>query len=634
MKLIQLSALLLFITFYTSCGVSDKEEMIDASNVTEESSVCQRIWTEDEIDYHTLSNYMDVYVSHIHLDVEISFAEKKLFGSATHTIENPCNKDIIVFDSRSLDIASITLNEGEEATYEIGDLDELLGQSITVHINENTESVTINYSTTKGTRALDWLAPAQTADKQNPFMYTQGQAVLTRTWLPCQDTPGRRITYSAKIKVPSHLMAVMSASNPTVKNETGIYDFEMNQSIPTYLMAIAVGDLEFVEIDERTGVYSEPSMIEACRYEFGDMGKMVDVAEGLYGEYQWERYDVIVLPPSFPFGGMENPRLTFATPTIIAGDRSLTTLVAHELAHSWSGNLVTNSNWNDFWLNEGFTMYFERRIMEELYGKDYVDMLALLGYQDLLASISSLEPKMQMLKLKMKGLDPDEAMTDIAYEKGYSFLRLIEDLAGREKFDVFIKDYFSKHKFQTMTTEVFLAYLKENLLEPNNIEFNFNEWIYESGLPENCIVVVSERFNSVEAQLTAFYETNDVSSVTPEDWSTHEWLHFIRHFKPETTIDQMAVLDDAFHLTQSGNSEIAAIWFEKSINAGYNKIDDELEAFLIRVGRRKFLQPLYNALAATPEGKQKGLDIYVKARDNYHFVSVNTIDAILGYSPS
>jgi len=633
MNLLQLSTFV-FILILTSCGTPDKEEVIDASNVAEVSNVCERVWSEDEIDYHTLSNYMDVYVSHIHLDVEISFDEKKLFGSATHTIENPCNKNIIVFDSRSLDISSITLNEGEEATYELGDLDDLLGQSITVHIKEDTKKVKINYSTTEGTRALDWLVPAQTAGKQNPFMYTQGQAVLTRTWLPCQDTPGRRITYSAKVKVPNHLMAVMSASNPTVKNESGVYDFEMNQSIPTYLMAIAVGDLAFIEIDERTGVYSEPSMIEACRYEFGDMGKMVDAAEGLYGKYQWERYDVIVLPPSFPFGGMENPRLTFATPTIIAGDRSLTTLVAHELAHSWSGNLVTNSNWNDFWLNEGFTMYFERRIMEELYGKDYVDMLALLGYQDLLASISSLEPKMQMLKLKMKGINPDDAMTDIAYEKGYSFLRLIEELAGREKFDVFIKDYFTTHKFQTMTTEVFVTYLNENLLEPNSIEFNLNEWVYESGLPENCLVVVSERFNSVEAQLTLFYETNDARSVTPQDWSTHEWLHFVRHFKPETTVDQMAILDEAFHLTQSGNSEIAAIWFEKSINAGYDKIDVELEAFLIRVGRRKFLQPLYNALAATSEGKQKGLDIYVKARDNYHFVSVSTIDKILGYSPS
>ncbi len=631
MKLLQLSTCV-FIFLLTSCAAPAKDAVIDGSNLIEESNLCDRVWSTDEIDYHTLSNYMDVYVSHIHLDVEISFDEKKLFGSATHTIENPCNKEVIVFDSRSLDITSITLNDGEKATYELGEYDELLGESITVHIKEDTKKVKINYSTTEDTRALDWLVPAQTAGKENPFMYTQGEAVLTRTWLPCQDTPGRRITYSAKVKVPNNLMAVMSASNPTVKNEAGIYDFEMNQSIPTYLMAIAVGDLEFIEIDGRTGVYSEPSMIEACRYEFGDMGKMVDAAEGLYGKYQWERYDVIVLPPSFPFGGMENPRLTFATPTIIAGDRSLTTLVAHELAHSWSGNLVTNSNWSDFWLNEGFTMYFERRIMEELYGKDYVDMLALLGYQDLLASLSALEPKMQMLKLKMKGINPDDAMTDIAYEKGYSFLRLIEELSGREKFDVFIKGYFTTHKFQTMTTEVFIAYLKENLLEPNSIEFNLNEWVYESGLPQNCLVVASERFNSVEAQLASFYETNKASSVTPQDWSTHEWLHFIRHFKPGTTVDQMATLDEAFHLTQSGNSEIAAIWFEKSINAGYDKIDIELEAFLMRVGRRKFLQPLYNALATTAEGKQKGLDIYVKARNNYHFVATSTIDKILGYS--
>jgi len=633
MKLLQLSTILIVLSFI-GCGTPEKEQVTDESKVTVEQNECDKVWLEEEIDYHTLSNYMDVYVSHIHLDVEISFDNKMLFGSATHTIENPCNKDVIVFDSRELNIESITLNEDEEATFELGELDELLGQSITVHINENTKSVTVKYATTEGTRALDWLVPAQTAGKEHPFMYTQGEAVLTRTWVPCQDTPGRRITYSAKVKVPNDLMAVMSASNPVEKNESGVYEFEMNQSIPTYLMAIAVGDLEFVEIDGRTGVYTEPSMIEACTYEFGDMGKMVDAAEGLYGKYQWERYDVIVLPPSFPFGGMENPRLTFATPTIIAGDRSLTTLVAHELAHSWSGNLVTNSNWNDFWLNEGFTMYFERRIMEELYGKDYVDMLALLGYQDLLASVSSLEPEMQMLKLKMKGINPDDAMTDIAYEKGYSLLRLIEETAGREKFDVFLKDYFTSHKFQTMTTEVFIAYLKENLLEPNSIEFNLNEWVYESGLPDNCPVVVSERFNNVETQLEAFYETNDASSVTPEEWSTHEWLHFIRHFKAETTPEQLALLDEAFELTKSGNSEIAAIWFQKSIDAGYDEIDVELEAFLMRVGRRKFLQPLYNALAATPEGKQKGLDIYVKARNNYHFVSTSTIDRILGYIPS
>ncbi len=635
MKLLQVSALALSISLF-SCGSGEKTEETEKNTTSESAaqSECDKVWEESEIDYHTLSNYQEVYVSHIHLDVEVSFDEKRIFGTVSHTIENPCKKDVIVFDSRALDIQNITLNDGEQAKYEVGELDELLGNAITVHINENTTKVNIEYSTTEKTQALDWLVPEQTAGKKDPYMYTQGEAVLTRTWIPCQDTPGRRITYSAKVKVPNGLLAVMSASNPVQKNNEGVYEFEMNQSIPTYLMAIAVGDLEFVEIDHRTGVYTEPSMIAACEYEFADMGKMVDAAEGLYGDYQWERYDVIVLPPSFPFGGMENPRLTFATPTILAGDRSLTSLIAHELAHSWSGNLVTNSNWNDFWLNEGFTVYFERRIMEELYGKDYVDMLALLGYQDLEASMGYLEPEMQMLKLKMKGINPDDAMTDVAYEKGYFFLRLLEETSGRENWDAFLKNYFTSHKFETMTTEKFLTYLEEELLKPNSLEVNVDEWVYNSGIPENCPNIESQRFMDVEAQLAEFYNTNDASVVKSENWSTHEWLHFIRHFNDETTVEQMAILDEAFQLTQSGNSEIAAIWFEKSINFGYDKIDTELTAFLMKVGRRKFLQPLYSALAETEEGKQKGREIYSQARGNYHFVSTSTIDKILDYTDS
>lgn len=619
----------------SGCNSSTSEEnsTTELNNETVASNPCEEVWNDQEIDDHTLSNYTEVYTTHSHLDIEVSFEEKRIFGTVTHSIENPCKKSTIVFDSRDLEIASITLNEGEETTYELGEYDELLGTSISVAINENTNKVNITYSTTPSTRALDWLMPQQTAGKVKPFMYTQGEAVLTRTWIPIQDTPGRRITYSAQVRVPEGFLPVMSASNPVVKNDSSIYHFEMNQSIPTYLMAIAVGDLEFVEIDRRTGIYSESSMIDACKYEFADMGKMVDAAEELYGPYAWERYDVIVLPPSFPFGGMENPRLTFATPTILAGDRSLTTLVAHELAHSWSGNLVTNSTWNDFWLNEGFTMYFERRIMEKLYGKDYVDMLAQLGYQDLLASVQSEAEPMQLLKLKMKGINPDDAMTDIAYEKGYSFLRVIEEVAGREKFDAFLMSYFDEHQFQTMTTEKFLTYLKTNLLQPNDLEVNIDEWVYQAGIPSNVIVVESQRFKNVENQLNEFYTNNDISVVKPEEWSTHEWLHFIRHFNENTTPEQMGILDEKFNLTQSGNSEIAAIWFEKSINFGYDKIDKELTAFLTKIGRRKFLQPLYTALAATPEGKKKGIEIYKQARNNYHYVSTNTIDAILGYTP-
>jgi hypothetical protein len=359
------------------------------------------------------------------------------------------------------------------------------------------------------------------------------------------------------------------------------------------------------------------------------MGKMVTEAEKLYGAYQWDRYDVIVLPPSFPFGGMENPRLTFATPTIIAGDKSLTTLIAHELAHSWSGNLVTNATWDDFWLNEGFTVYFERRIMEALYGDDYVQMLALLGYQSLQRDLVELKPDLQRLKLKLKGVHPDEGMSEIAYEKGYFFLRLIEEAVGREKFDSFLKDYFNNHKFQTIVTEYFVDYLNDNLLKPNSITLNIDEWVYQTGLPSNCPLVLSNRFNNIDTVLVEFYKNSDVAVIDANGWSTHEWRHFIGELYPETSPDQMSAIDAEFKLTNSGNSEILAVWFEQSIRFDYRGIDQALEKFLIRVGRRKFLQPLYKALASTAEGKERAKEIYKKARGNYHYVSFNTIDDIL-----
>lgn len=609
----------------TACGTdAPKEEVMPKEDLSE-----LKVEELKPIDTHTLSNYQDVAARHIHLDIEVDFDRQILFGTATHTVENLTNASLVRFDTDGLDVKAVKV-DGKEAIFELGEVDELLGQQLTVQLpvsDQRERKVAIDYSTKKGAKALDWLDPIKTAGKKYPYLFTQGQAVLTRSWLPCMDTPGLRITYSADVKVPKELMAVMSANNPIEKNETGEYHFEMKQPIPCYLMALAVGNLTFAAIDERTGVYTEPEMIEACAAELSDMGKMVDAAEGLYGQYQWERYDVIVLPPSFPFGGMENPRLTFATPTIIAGDKSLTALIAHELAHSWSGNLVTNSTWNDFWLNEGFTVYFERRIMEEIYGEGYSDMLAVLGYQDLEESIRTLDPKDQMLKLRLSGRNPDDGMTDIAYEKGNLLLVALEHHVGREKFDSFIKGYFEQHKFQTLTTEDFVAYLNEQLLKDR--PFNTEEWIYKEGIPANHPIVVSENFNRVESQLNAFKLMDDVNEIEPENWSTHEWLHFIRNLDSTVTNNQMAMLDNRFHLTDSKNSEIAAIWFQKSINKDYWKVDEQLEEFLVRVGRRKFLVPLYKALAETETGKKRALEIYEKARPGYHHVSISTLDGML-----
>ena len=589
--------------------------------------------SEDEnliIDTHTLSNYQDLPIKNTHLELSVNFQEKKIKGSVTHQFDKNRKVDLLKLDSKYLKIDSIQDGNGNSLEYSIGEFDELLGSALTVILNSESSEVVIFYETTDKSEALDWLLPNQTAGKTFPFMYTQGQSIFTRSWIPIQDTPGIRITYTAKINTPKNMMAVMSAANPQKIDTNNVYSFEMKQPIPPYLIALAVGNLEFKAIDFRTGVYAEPSMVDECANELVDMGKMVDVAEQLYGKYDWDRYDVIVLPPSFPFGGMENPRLTFATPTIIAGDRSLVSLIAHELAHSWSGNLVTNATWNDFWLNEGFTVYFERRIMEALYGRDYSEMLALLGFQDLQNQVDNSIPSMQLLRLNMIGKHPDDAMTDIAYEKGYFFLRMLEENIGRDKMDVFLKKYFNDHKFQTIVTNEFLSYLKENLLDDNFKGLNVEQWVFESGIPENCPKVNSLRFKNVESSVATFLDGGAQElKIISEKWSTHEWLHFLKHLPESLNENQMADLDKAFDLSNSGNSEILAVWFLQSIKNDYRPAFENLEKFLVKIGRRKFLQPLYLELSKNKEHKIWAKKVYQKARNNYHYVSFNTIDNIL-----
>jgi leukotriene-A4 hydrolase len=583
------------------------------------------------MDTHTLSNYKDLPIVNTHLELSVNFQEGKLKGSVTHEFEANRKINLLKLDTKYLKIDSIQDGDGNTLEYSLGEFDELLGSPLSVNLNPKSNSVVIFYETTKMSEALDWLVPNQTAGKMYPFMYTQGQSIFTRSWIPIQDTPGIRITYSAKIKTPKNMMAVMSAANPQEMDTNNVYSFKMNQPIPPYLIALAVGNLEFKAIDSRTGVYAEPSMVVKCANELIDMGKMVDSAENLYGAYDWDRYDVIVLPPSFPFGGMENPRLTFATPTIIAGDRSLVSLIAHELAHSWSGNLVTNATWNDFWLNEGFTVYFERRIMETLYGRDYSEMLALLGFQDLQNQIDNSLPAMQLLRLNMMGKHPDDAMTDIAYEKGYFFLRMLEENIGREKIDSFLKNYFQDHKFQTIVTEEFLSYLKDNLLDTNSYQaLNIDQWVFESGIPENCPKVNSLRFKNAESSVTTFLESGAKELKESSDlWSTHEWLHFLKHLPDTLDLVQLLDLDNTFNLSNSGNSEILAVWFLQSIKNDYRPAFENLEKFLVKIGRRKFLQPLYLELSKNEDHKIWAKNVYQNARENYHYVSFNTIDKIL-----
>ncbi len=582
---------------------------------------------------HSCARPDQVAVTHLHLDLNVDFESKKLIGSAVLKLDRKAGASELRLDTNGLEITEISAG-GSELKWDLGEHISTLGQALTIVLPETGDEVTIQYSTSPGAEAVQWLSPEQTTDKEYPFLFTQSQAILARTWVPCQDTPAVRMTYSAKIAVPPNLMAVMSASNPQEKNESGVYEFEMKQPIPSYLLALAVGDLKFQSLGSRSGVYSEPSVLKRAVYELYDTEKMISAAEELYGPYRWDRYDVIFLPSSFPFGGMENPRLTFATPTILAGDRSLVALIAHELAHSWSGNLVTNATWDDFWLNEGFTVYFEQRIMESMYGRKYSEMLARLSLNGLKEEIEELQARDQWLKLDLMGRNPDDGMTAIAYDKGYFFLRKCEEVVGREKWDAFLKSYFDTFAFQSMTTESFIEYVEANLEGADKL--NYKEWIYSGGLPKDCPVVVTEELAKAQQACEAFVDGRAASEIASgfetAKWTTHHWNHFLREL-PTLSTKQMKELDTEFQFTQSGNSEITHDWLMHVIQSEYEPSFAKLDAFLTGQGRRKFLQPLYAKLVESEKGKKIAKDIYSRARSGYHAVSRQTIDKIVAPVP-
>ncbi len=596
-------------------------------------------------DSHSYSNTEEIRTKHLHLDLDVNFENQTIYGVARHEMVNK-GTNTAIFDVKNLVIQKVTLGKEEEieTNYLLGEYDSLLGQPLSVTVDSSTTFVNIYYQTTDKCEALDWLAPSMTSGKKHPFLYSQGEAILTRSWIPVQGTPSNRITYSADVTVPPELMAVMSASNPRELDSLGEYHFEMNQAIPCYLIALAVGDLRYVDLNENCGVYAEPEMIDACAKEFEDLPTMKITAEKLFGKYQWEQYDVIVLPYSFPFGGMENPRLTFAHPSLIVGDKSLVSVIAHELAHSWSGNLVTNSGWDDFWLNEGFTVYIENRIMEELEGKEIADMLAVIEFQELEKEIqviaASDHPEDTRLKLALDGRNPDDGMTSIAYVKGAYFLKTLEQKVGRANFDIFLKRYFKEFAFQTITTEQFEAFLNERLLNPMRIRFNTKEWLYDLGLPKNCVKIESKRIENIQHLVDLvvagknIFKRNYVDGkkyqvVSRDQYITQEWLAFIRGLPDTLPLRTYRNLDTKLNFRNCGNSEIMFEWYLKNIAAGNKSVYPSMRRFLAKVGRRKFVQPLFAELMKNEDDRQWAIATYAGFRNNYHFVTRNTVDGII-----
>ena len=606
-------------------------------------------------DSHSYANPSAVRVRHVDLDWDVLFDQKILKGTTTLTIERTSQTEPLILDTRDLKIERVETSVNgvkyTPATFTVGTSDKILGAPLTIPLPARATRVRIQYSTSPGASGLQWLAPAQTAGKKDPFMFTQSQAIHARSWIPLQDTPAVRVTYNARVRTPRNLLAVMSAENDAHTLRDGDYSFRMRQPIPSYLIALTVGDLRFRSLGPRTGVYAEPQVIDRAARELSDTERMVVATERLYGPYRWGRYDILVLPPSFPFGGMENPRLTFATPTILAGDKSLVSLVAHELAHSWSGNLVTNATWRDFWLNEGFTVYLERRIQEAVYGRARAEMEASLGLRELQEEMATLEDRDEILHVDLTGRDPDDGFTNVPYEKGALFLRHLEQTFGRVQFDRFLRSYFNHFAFQSITTEQFLAYLRQNLLDKNPAlaaRVPVDEWINNAGLPSSSPKPTSPAFAQVEEQAQRWLRGEITATQIPvAKWTTQERLHFLKFVQSaleppasaggpaDASASQlsqterlrlMGELDRAFQLTRSGNSEIAFQWLMMSIQNKYDPAYPRLEEFLLSVGRRKFIRPLYQELAKTPEGKERALAIYRRARPTYHPIAVSSID--------
>ena len=594
-------------------------------------SVGKTTYAKDENSY---AEPEKAVVKHLNLEISVDFDSHTIEGKASWEIENTAKGNEIVFDENTLEIQKVTLGDDETQTeFTLGDYVEYHGKPLKITIGPDTKKVNIYYKTTKDAVALQWLRPEQTADKKYPFVFSQGETVWTRTWVPCQDSPGIKFTYNAKVTVPRHLMAVMSAENPQQKNTSGVYTFKQSKPISSYLLAIAVGDIGFKKIGPRTGVYAEPSLLEKAAWEFGELEKMIDASEKLFGPYRWGRYDVLVLPPSFPYGGMENPNLTFLTPGIIAGDRSLTNLLAHELGHSWSGNLVTNATWDDVWLNEGFTTYVEHRIGEEVYGKSEAKMQDVMSRKVLFDNIADYGENHPDTKLKVSvaGKNPDDSLSDIPYEKGYAFLQAVEMAVGREVFDKFIREYFEHYAFKSLTTDEFLEYFNKNLIKGDKAladKIKAEQWILQPDLPSNIPAVVSEDFNRIDS-VQKSWRSAGVKGLSDKIKSTNERQHFIDYLPKDLTSEEMKAIDDEFNFTKNGNFVIKRQWFAIAIRQQYEPAYPAIEKFMIATSRTGSLMTLYKEMLKTPEGKSRARKIFEKAKSGYHATTVEAIQNLL-----
>jgi aminopeptidase N len=576
------------------------------------------------LDPHSHADVEQPHQKHLSWKAEVDFAGRALGGTATLRFDRGGSP--VDLDSRGLSIESVTTVDGRALRFDLGPSEPILGERLRIELPPGVDTCVVRYRTAASASALQWLEPEQTAGGKAPFLYSQCQAIHARSVVPLQDTPRLRITYEAELTVPATLRALMAAAfvDREARGDRAVERYRMDEPIPPYLFAFAVGDLASRDLGPRSRVWAEPSVVDRAAHEFVAVDRMLTSAEALFGPYPWGRFDLLVLPPSFPYGGMENPRLTFLTPTVLTGDRSLVSVVAHELSHSWTGNLVSNASAEDFWLNEGFTVFAERRILEVLEGPEMVALHAAVGRQALDEAVANFRdrPQLTRLRTRLQGVDPDDAFSQVPYEKGFLFLRALEDAVGRPAFDGFLRRYMEAFRFQSVTTEELLDLVRKAL--PGALEaVDAPRWVDGEGVPPGAPVARSSRLERVEA-LKA-----QVPPPGAKDWSPWEWQVYLNHLPRPSPSELMTELEERFHLTRAANPEVLVAWLTVAIRSGHVPAVRRAEELLGEVGRMKYLKPLYSALIAGPGTRPVADACARRYRPRYHVIAAAGVEALL-----
>ncbi len=608
------------------------------------------------LDPHSCADLSQGQVRAVQLELRVDFEKKILEGEATLILAEPSRGGPLDLDTRGLAIESVQLasdlggdtqdrsgggraDSGLALAFTLHappNGAEWMGERLRVELPKGAKSVVVRYRTSPDASALQWLEPAQTAGGVHPYLFSQCQAIHARAVVPLQDTPRARMTYAARLHVPRALKSRMSArslgrSDSRFGAAWACDAFEMPQAIPPYLLALAVGDLAERAITKRSSVVAEPSQLDAAAWEFAEVGAMMDAAEKLFGPYAWERFDLLLMPPSFPYGGMENPRLTFLTPSLLAGDRSLANVVAHELAHAWTGNLVTNADANHFWLNEGFTVYAERRILEALSGRAASELHAAIGRHELEEAITDFAktPELTRLRNDLVGTDPDVAYSQVPYEKGYLFLRALEESEGRAAFDRFLHAWIERHSFQSVTTDAFLTLVREQLPGVES-RVPLLAWIDGAGIPEHAPRAESERWFEVKRSVESISRGELPTATQAASFTPAELLLLLQSLPASLTAETCAELDRLFALREKQSVELRCAFLCIAVRAAMPGADGRARELLLTTGRMKFLRPLYGALSARGETRQFARTLFAEASSRYHPIARAVLAPLVG----